>query len=771
LLLATALLVAPAFLPPAAAATDPNPRSPALSAGGTITAFALARTSGWVAAGIADPGGGLGSTNPTANVWTVWDETGQQKRTGDADKANCLTTPLEACQADVVAIALSASGTRVAVLAVDRGKETGRVIFATSDQGVVSRQEIGTSQAGEAPTSLAMSPDGTRVAVGTSSANGVNADTGHVHLYTWGTSGGGAVAQQWSTATPAPVTDVAIGESGTSTQVVAAAGTTHVRFKADASGTAVTHSTGTAVTYGSVAFAEASAKKWDAAGLSDGTLQVYSTDGETDPFAPNYDLHPDTQAVGAVAIAKAGTFVLSGDNGGKVRLYRNPDVTGLAAGPVKTTPALDGAVAALALSADDRYAAVAAGKTVQLYRAGTEQLDLLWTAALGATVPFVGVTEDGATVAAASGSTVTVYTTVRSVTTTAPANAVVEAGKAANLTLSVRNDGNREESPTFELSLPADWVGSVTSPITLLPGTSGSVTVQVTPAASQAAGAARFTVIQRLAGIPTNVPVDVQVAQRHLLTLLSDDAPNRAVQPGATLSYKLDVQNLGNGKETTAIEVAVDNPDWKTGLSPSSLTLDPGASGSATVTLTAPAGAKQLDAAHLTVTLAADRTASLRFAATVGGRFGVTVDKLDTVGVQQGASQTLTLTVHNTGNTADTYTVTAGGLPEGWTLAFPSNPPRVENLGAGASVGYPVTLTLPADATGSRTLVFQVASLADPSQKALVPVTVIVQGTLPTGSTTSTSTSGSGGSPGPELGLVAAAVVVLALVRKGRQTS
>ncbi len=760
----TVLLVALLALPLVAAQTNPNPRSPDLSPGSAITAFDLARSATWVAAGRADPGGGVGTSDPNANVWNVWNEAGDAVRTGAADaSANCiaLTDPGN-CKADVIAIALSASGTRIAIAAQDNGKQTGRLLFATTDQGIITASTQSFSN--EVVTSLAMSPDGSRIALGSSVPNGVNPAKGMVRLYSWSAGSGanpGSVATVWATATDEAVTRVALGESGTSTQVAAAATGLHYRFKT--SGAAVKNDLpGNAV---AVAFAESSTDKWSVVGSSDGTLQIYSKDSEASPFAPALDLRPDTAAEQAVAIAKAGNFFLAGDAAGKLRLYRNPSVTGLAAGPVVTTPALAGAVADIALSADDRYLAVAAGKTVALYRSGQERLDPLWTSTLANTVTAVGISEDGGVVAAASGTGVTVFTTLRSVSVTPPAAPLVQPGKTSNVTLQVANLGNREESPTFEGSFPADWTGSVSPAfLTLLPGATGAVTLRVTPPAAQPAGAAQAQVITRLGGIPSTTNVPLTVDQQHLWTLLTDDATNQAIQPGASVRFTLDLKNLGNGQDTTQIVASVDDSSWTVTVQPASFTLAAGASGTTVLTLTAPAGAHQLDSAHATVRLSADSSAALRLGATVGGRFGLSVAPPAAVQVRPGQSEVIQLQVTNTGNTVDSYTVQATGLPAGWTLAFPGDLARIEVLGSGASTGFPVTVSVPADAgAGTRTVTFQITSLGDANQRATVPVSIVVLGAANPSGNAPTTSEGKG-SPGLPLVLVLAAIGVAGLL-------
>src|SRR5688572_13845366 len=381
-----------------AGAVNPAPRDPDLDMGRAVTALAMGSTSAWVAAGTTDPGGPADMV--ADDTWNVWDGDGDLQRTDDANGDNC--NALNPCSADVTDIALSASGTRIAIASRDQGQEEGRVVFFTTGQGRVSIQPFG-----EMPNAIAFTDDGQALAVGTSVPEPVNEpDSGAVRLYTWGAGSGsnpGSVSQLWRTATSEAVTEVAIGANN---RISAAAGSEHYRFGGGTGAAFIDNLDSPAV---SVAFSRSSSSHWSVAGPADGGILLYSDDSDSSPFSPALDLRPGTASTNAVAIASDGSFFVTGDNAGRLRLYDNPYVGTGGTTLVATSPALDGPVRDIALSNDGRYLAVAAGQSAYLFRVGVDRLDQTWVDDLGADAVHAAVSADGGTVAVSHGSRVTVY--------------------------------------------------------------------------------------------------------------------------------------------------------------------------------------------------------------------------------------------------------------------------------------------------------------------------------------------------------------------------
>lgn len=714
------LLVLLVLAPSVQSTVDPHPRgSPTQALAGPITAMAMASNTGAVLAGMADPQRSFPDAG-AANVWTLWDANGNLQTTDDADENNCVATLLEPCIGDVIDLAVSADGLRIVVASRGQNAAEGRVRFFTRDQGPVANLEF----AVESPTSVAMSSDGTRVALGLlRPGGGTGADTGRVRTYSWSGSGAGTVTAGWTADVAAgPITDVAITADG---RVAAGAADRHYRFSA--SGSPFMHDT--EGTVGTVAFSATSAH-WSVAGTSTGLVSIYSDAQDTATPQVAYQSNSGV-AQNAVAISADGKLFIGGDAGGQLRLFRNPDLVSIPSGQsmlVATSSGLDGPVTALQMSADARYVAVAAGKGTYLFRIGEDQLSEIWRNIGGATVSEVGISLDGNYVASASGTTVTVFTVVHSVAVEVPNGVTAAPGIFRNIPLFYINTGNREETVPLTLSLPADWIGSLSdTSFSIAADASKTIILNVTPPAAASPGPYNVVVTHRVQGIPTSTTVPIQVGQLRQWTLQPDGAINRPITAGGSVQFPLDLSNLGNGEDTTDIQVTIDTPSWAAAVTPDKVTLARGADGSATLVITAPQSAQHLEKAAATVRLTADPTASLRLTATVGARFGLSAGASPASStIAAGAPTHFTITISNTGNAPDTFVVTPTLPPAGWDIQLDVTELN-EAVAAGASVEVPVTATPPAGAAGSSSeLRFTVKSLGDTLQQVIARHTVTV---------------------------------------------
>jgi uncharacterized membrane protein len=270
-------------------------------------------------------------------------------------------------------------------------------------------------------------------------------------------------------------------------------------------------------------------------------------------------------------------------------------------------------------------------------------------------------------------------------------------------TVTIQNTGNLSDS--FSLSLGGHaWSASLSHSQVgpLAPNATQDVTVTVTVPASAASGSmdvVTLTATSQASSAATDTQTLTTTAGVVRGVALTPET-NVKTTLGADVTYTLQVTNTGNAADSFSVGVAGNT--WTS--TPSAVLVGPvavGASASVTVTVTVPAGAASgaMDTATVTTTSQGDasKQASASLVTTVGSvHAGTLSPKTDHKAANPGAQVAFTVTVQNSGNAADTFSLALSG--QEWATTLSSS--AVGPLAAGASGNVTVTVTVPADAQG-----------------------------------------------------------------------
>lgn len=226
---------------------------------------------------------------------------------------------------------------------------------------------------------------------------------------------------------------------------------------------------------------------------------------------------------------------------------------------------------------------------------------------------------------------------------------------------------------------------------------SGSWTLNVSDAASGQSG----TLVQWCVA-PTLLVDSVGV------TLSPDQAASGA--PGSAVTYTLSISNTGSVIDTFDLTVA---DEWATVLSGDSITLAAGASGTLTAVTTIPPDAAAGATGTSLVTAVSQNDSSVSddtlLTTTATAVYGVSIHSdQTTLSGTMGTVVTYTLQISNTGNTTDTFSLSAAN-DNGW-LSDLSTGSIV--LAAGASETMLITVHVPADAVDGEMNVTMVTAVS-----------------------------------------------------------
>jgi len=266
-------------------------------------------------------------------------------------------------------------------------------------------------------------------------------------------------------------------------------------------------------------------------------------------------------------------------------------------------------------------------------------------------------------------------------------------------TVTVKNEGAVPDTYSLSTTDNAGWSRTISpSLLSLAGGASGTATLTVT-IPSGAENNARDNV--RVTATGTGVSAENSCIARAYIgpipgVSVSISPTSQDGSPGTALTYTVTVTNTG-GVADNYVLTKSDDLDWSPSLSPSSLSLAAGASGTATLTVTL--GSSGTDTITVTATSQTDSTVSgsancTAHVVSVVGRVKVTIDQSSKSGAP-GESLNYSVTVKNEGTSTDTFSLQATDT-KGWspTLSITS----ITLPGGSSRTGIRLSIKIPDNA-------------------------------------------------------------------------
>jgi uncharacterized membrane protein len=282
------------------------------------------------------------------------------------------------------------------------------------------------------------------------------------------------------------------------------------------------------------------------------------------------------------------------------------------------------------------------------------------------------------------------------------ATATAEPTDSDTVELRVENTGNGQD--TYRLRAIGPYYTWVTfEATTVMVGAGGEMVVNMTVTIpdSDVVSTGTYTINITAtsttdSGATSLLAVKVTVKHKEDLALSAADLiRRRSTDPGGTVTYRIDVENLGVNAHVVNLDLGGANADWAN-LDKSIVVLQGGASTEVKVTVDVPDGTAPTTF-DLTITGTFDdnemRTDTFTVITTVNRVNGVEVELNDTtVSGAPGQTVTVTFNVNNTGNDADTFDLSVD-VNKKWVSISPAS----VTLAAGANTNVTVRVVAPID--------------------------------------------------------------------------
>lgn len=215
---------------------------------------------------------------------------------------------------------------------------------------------------------------------------------------------------------------------------------------------------------------------------------------------------------------------------------------------------------------------------------------------------------------------------------------------------------------------------------------------------------------------PLSTHITLTIQERHGMTLLPT-VSSLSGDPGSVVTHTLQLSNTGEASDTFTLSSST--PAWATTIMPITLTLPAGGAAPISVLVVVPEDAIGADADSLTLGVdssfsdAPPAFASIITSAASIYRMGLDAPITERLG-HPGDVVTYPITIHNTGNSGDTYDISASGTT--WTVGATPNPVTIP---AGNSLTVEIWIAIPGSASGSlEPAQITVRSRGDPAQSA-----------------------------------------------------
>ncbi len=771
------LLVALLLVPVVLGATDPGRRSePELTTTGQATALAMARDSGWIAAGSRDPGGRVvsdGGTPPTfdsrpdEDVWFLWNQRGILQIFDDADRAGCIDElddlqqeQQEAegatgnCVGHVVDVDISADGRKL-VVGSDVGGGDSEVLLIDQAGSIRRLSYRSEGQIPAAIVSVAIDDSADRVQVLLDRST-VQQDRATVYRYTWSNVDRPQYAQNL-TGVPA-----AMDMSEDNKWVIVGAGAHH-RIQADSGSVLTSPKPGSSAEATAVAVSD-QFPYWSIAAYTRGSLTVHNEqEAERIAFQKRTSLVDQT----AVAITATGSHAVAGDAAGVIRLYKLSTTDPDKMQQVGNSVTLGDHITSLAFSGDGKYlAAGAQGGQIGLYRVAADGLGRIFTDKMEGAVVDVATDLHGERLAAAAGKIVSVYEAKHDIRAVLPSDLEFKPGERRALLVGLRNDGNRDEVLDVDVTWPDGLaIFRDDEPISIPAGGKGELALDIVTEELLAPGTYTALInytLERGGTKSVQLPIKVPVIDKWSVS--ASGATSQSIQAGGFASFPLNVKNEGNAAKDAKVVATVDKSGWIVTAAPNPVRITPGGSQTIHVDLRAPEGAPELAVAKVTVILDNDRDQTLELTATVDASFQPGLEGPNNIQVNRGAVAEFNVTLRNDGNAVDSFQMSASNVPPGWALLIQDEPDRTRVIDVDPleERRLRVQVQAPSNAEESITIpiLLKAQSEADPTRTA--SKTILVGLVLPAVDETEPDN-------GTPVGVAVALLAVVAAVALGRR--